>query len=188
MGGGTAKPRTERLGEALGRLIAAWGAVLLCGGGSGVMEAAARGAKWSDPPGATLGILPTLDGERAPNPHLDLAIFTGLRDARNYINVVTSDAIVALEGGPGTLSEIALALKVGTPVVCLDYWQFLVEADFEVHCVSAPDAAIERAFALIGCERGGTIASPVRFPDFPDQSSQRRRLVDFIEARGPLAR
>lgn len=181
MGGGAVAPAAERLAEEIGRLIASWGALLLCGGGGGIMESAARGAKSSEPPGVTLGIMPTLEGERAPNPYIDLAVFTGLRDARNYINVVASDVVVALEGGPGTLSEIALALKVGTPVVCLGFWRFLAEAGFDVHCLDSPQAAVERAFALMGCPRGGKLSRGFRFPDFPDQRRQYERLRDFIE-------
>jgi uncharacterized protein (TIGR00725 family) len=107
----------------VGRLIAERGAVLLCGGRSGVMEAAARGAKEAG--GLTIGIMPGLNAEESPpNDFIEVAIFTGLREARNWVNVCSSDALIAIGGGYGTLSEIALALKIGKPVVLLRSWRF----------------------------------------------------------------
>jgi len=96
-----------------------------------VMEAAARGAKEAG--GLTLGILPGSNAaESPPNPHIDLAVFTGLSDARNAINVKAAEAVIAIGGGPGTLSEIALALKNGKPVLALRTWAVSREgADLE---------------------------------------------------------
>lgn len=113
---------TENLDQAylLGKKIAEKGYILLTGGGPGVMEAASKGA--FEAGGIVIGILPTerkypLKGY--PNKYVDIPIYTGMSDARNAINVKTSDVIVALRGGAGTLSEIALAIKSGTPVVGL---------------------------------------------------------------------
>ena len=95
------------LAEAVGREIARAGAVLVCGGRGGVMEAACRGAKAER--GTTVGILPGLD-RREANPYVDIPIVTGLGEARNAVVVRTADAVVAVSGGFGTLSEIGLAL------------------------------------------------------------------------------
>jgi uncharacterized protein (TIGR00725 family) len=109
-------PETEKLAEAVGRFIATSGAVLVCGGLGGVMEAAARGAKGAG--GLTIGILPGYD-RTAANPHVDFPICTGMGHARNAIIAATATALIALEGAHGTLSEIALALKLGRPVISL---------------------------------------------------------------------
>jgi uncharacterized protein (TIGR00725 family) len=106
--------------EVAGRLIAEAGAVLLCGGRTGIMEAAAKGAK-SVPSGEVLAVLPGPDPDGA-NPYVDLAVATGMGNGRNIINVLTSDAVIAFQGGPGTLSEIALAVKCGIHTIGLDTW------------------------------------------------------------------
>src|ERR1700687_4624429 len=123
MGGGAADAATLALAREVGRRLATDGARLLCGGGGGVMEAAAKGAREGG--GRVIGILPFAPGEGEPNRFVDCALFTGLGDGRNYVNARTSDALIALRGGSGTLSEIALALKVGGAVVLLDGWDFL---------------------------------------------------------------
>jgi uncharacterized protein (TIGR00725 family) len=107
------------LAEAVGREIARQGAVLVCGGRGGVMEAACRGAKAEG--GTTVGILPGFSRNEA-NAFVDIPIITGLGEARNAIVVRTADAVVAVSGGYGTLSEIGLALKMGRPVVGLQTW------------------------------------------------------------------
>jgi len=104
----------------MGRRIAENGFILLTGGGPGVMEEASRGAHEAS--GLVIGVLPS---ERKhpmrgyPNKYVDIPIYTGLSDARNAINAKASNVIVALGGGAGTLSEIALAIKSGTPVIGL---------------------------------------------------------------------
>jgi uncharacterized protein (TIGR00725 family) len=118
----------------VGRELAARGAVVVCGGLGGVMEAACRGAKAGG--GRTVGILPGID-RAAANPFVDTAIPTGLGEARNALVVRAADALIAVGGGYGTLSEIALALKAGKPVVGLDSW------DIEgVVAVAEPEAAV----------------------------------------------
>jgi uncharacterized protein (TIGR00725 family) len=106
----------ERVGEGLARR----GAVVVCGGLGGVMEAACRGAREAG--GTTVGILPGLD-RRDANPFVDVALPTGLGEARNALVVRAADALVAVGGAYGTLSEIALALKAGKPVVGLGSWE-----------------------------------------------------------------
>ena len=120
--GGSACTREEYLLAAdAGSLIAANGFVLLCGGGSGIMEAAARGARETG--GTTLGILPgSSPQESPPNPYIDIPIYTGMSDGRNAVNAKTSDVVIAIGGGYGTLSEIALALKNGKPVIAFRTW------------------------------------------------------------------
>ncbi len=113
--------KTMKEAEEAGRLIAEAGAVLLCGGRSGVMEAAARGAK-SVTSGQTLAILPGPDPDKA-NRYMDIVVATGMGNARNVINVLTSDAIIAFAGGAGTLSEIALALKNDIHVIGCSAWK-----------------------------------------------------------------
>ena len=119
MGGAIASEETSANAHELGRLIAENGWVLLNGGrNAGVMAESARGA--SEAGGLVIGILPGRDRTGAA-PHLDVAIPTGLNDARNAVNVLASHVIVVLPGGAGTISEAALALKNNTPVVALGF-------------------------------------------------------------------
>lgn len=119
MGGAGADREACRLAYRLGRMVAVGGDVLLCGGRpEGVMEHAARGAR--DGGGLTLGILPGNDPDQAST-SIDLAVATGMGNARNAINVLSSDAVVACAGGTGTISEVALALKSGKLVVALGF-------------------------------------------------------------------
>jgi hypothetical protein len=104
----------------LGELLAERGYILICGGLGGVMEAAARGA--SDRGGQAVGLLPGEDFASA-NPYLSLAILTGLGHMRNYLVVLNGQITVAIGGGYGTLAEIALAKKIGRPVITLGGWQ-----------------------------------------------------------------
>ena len=108
-------PGVYEMAEELGRAIGKRGAVLITGGRGGVMEAACRGAKGMN--GLTVGILPG-DGSDA-NPYVDLVIATGMGDGRNVINVKSADAVIAVHGGAGTLSEMGLALKAGKRVIAL---------------------------------------------------------------------
>jgi uncharacterized protein (TIGR00725 family) len=116
VGGGTCTPAEAAWASAVGRLVAARGAVLICGGLGGVMEAAARGAKEGG--GLTVGILPGND-PAAANPHIDVAIATGMGEMRNALLVRAAGAVIAIGGGWGTLSEIALARRIATPVIGL---------------------------------------------------------------------
>jgi uncharacterized protein (TIGR00725 family) len=106
--------------EEVGRLLGQRGAVVVCGGLGGVMEAACRGAKQAD--GTTVGILPDADRSNA-NAYLDVALPTGLGEARNAVVVFSSDVLIAVGGEYGTLSEIAHALKAGKRVIGLGTWE-----------------------------------------------------------------
>jgi uncharacterized protein (TIGR00725 family) len=119
MGGGSVG-ETERLSAYhLGKLIAENGWVLLNGGrDTGIMDASAKGAKAGG--GMTVGILPDSDLQETSS-HIDIPILTGMGSARNCINVLSSNIVVACPGGFGTLSEIALAMKYGKPVILLNF-------------------------------------------------------------------
>jgi uncharacterized protein (TIGR00725 family) len=119
MGGGKALPTHEQKAYNLGKLIAMQGWILLNGGrNSGIMEASARGA--AENGGLTVGILPD-DHDNRKSAYISIPIITGMGSARNCINVLSSHAVVACPGGPGTLSEIAIALKYGKKVILLDF-------------------------------------------------------------------
>jgi uncharacterized protein (TIGR00725 family) len=143
VGPGEAGPEVVVAAEAVGRALAARGAVVVCGGLGGAMEAACRGAKEAG--GTTVGLLPGLD-RRDANPYVDVAVLTGLGEARNALVVRTADALVAVGGGYGTLSEIGLALRTGKRVVGLRTW----EID-GIEPVSSPEEAVE---AVLGSSRG----------------------------------
>ena len=141
-------PAELALGEAVGRLIAEAGAVLVCGGMGGVMEAAAGGC--TDAGGRSVGILPS-ESRLDANPYLTVAVATGLGEARNAIVVRTADAVIAIRGEFGTLSEIALALKMGRPVIGLGTWELAkdgVPVDAVVRA-SDPQDAVKTALQLI---------------------------------------
>jgi uncharacterized protein (TIGR00725 family) len=125
--------------ETVGRLVARSGAALVCGGLGGVMEAACRGARAEG--GTTIGILPGLD-RSAANPYVEVAIATGLGEARNALVVRAADCLIAVGGAYGTLSEIALALKTGKRVVGLKTWE--IKGITPVH---SAEAALSAALA-----------------------------------------
>jgi uncharacterized protein (TIGR00725 family) len=118
---GASQPEQEQieLAETLGRRLAEAGAVVVCGGGGGLMTAVCRGAAAAG--GTSVGLLPG-NHRREGNAYLSVALTTGLGEGRNVLLVRASDALVAVGGGFGTLSEIALALRVGVPVVGLRTW------------------------------------------------------------------
>jgi uncharacterized protein (TIGR00725 family) len=135
--------------EEIGALLARAGAVLVCGGLGGVMHAAARGCESAD--GISVGILPGDDRDPG-SPHLTVAISTGLGETRNALVVRTSDAVIAISGEFGTLSEVAFALKLGKPVVGLHTWELAkhgrpVDA---ITRVETPDEAVAEALRLAG--------------------------------------
>lgn len=118
--GGTVAAELLALAEAVGGELARRGAVVVTGGLGGVMEAVCRGARAAG--GTTLGILPGTDRAEA-NAFVDVAVTTGMGELRNGLVVRCADALVAVGGEYGTLSEIALALKAGKPVAGLGTWQ-----------------------------------------------------------------
>ncbi|USZ67364.1 TIGR00725 family protein [Halorussus salilacus] len=117
IGGGTVTESEAELAEEVGRLLGERGHEVVCGGLGGVMEAACRGA--SEAGGRTVGILPGED-RRAANPHVDIPIATGLGHARNGLVVMNGDAAIAIDGGPGTLSELGFAGVFDRPVAGLE--------------------------------------------------------------------
>ena len=120
VGPGEASERELFLAEEAGAEVALAGAVLVCGGLGGVMEAACRGSR--SKLGFTVGVLPGLDRADA-NGWVSLALPTGLGEARNALVARAADAVVAIGGGWGTLSEIAFAVKAGKPVVGVETWE-----------------------------------------------------------------
>ena len=146
-GTGDADAAAARLAEEVGRGLGEAGAVLVCGGLGGVMEAACRGAR--DAGGTTIGLLPGAD-RAAANAHVEIAVATGLGELRNGLIVRACDALIAIGGGWGTLSEIALALKFGRPVVGLDTWEpgHAGATREEIVRAADPAGAVARALEL----------------------------------------
>jgi uncharacterized protein (TIGR00725 family) len=126
--------------EAAGRVLGEAGAVVVTGGLDGAMEAASRGAMQAG--GTTLGLLPGAD-RAAANPWVTIAVPTGLGELRNGLVVRSADAVIAILGGWGTLSELALARKLGRPVVGVGAWPL---DDLEIAADGA--AAANRALEL----------------------------------------
>jgi uncharacterized protein (TIGR00725 family) len=142
IGAAHATPAGYRKAEDVGRLIAQRSAVLVCGGLTGIMEGACRGCR--DHGGEAVGILPGAEASEA-NPFVTLAIPTNMGHARNIIIVHSAQALIAIEGEHGTLSEIAVALKLGRPVIAIDSWP-----DIEgVVYVDTPEKAMSEVFARI---------------------------------------
>jgi uncharacterized protein (TIGR00725 family) len=137
VGPGEASPEEVATAEAVGRELAAKDATLVCGGLGGVMEAACRGAAQNG--GVTIGILPG-DDRAAANRWVKIALPTGLGELRNGLIVRAADAVIAVGGAYGTLSEVALALRTGVPVYGLDTWAI----DGITH-VASPEEAVARA-------------------------------------------
>ena len=146
-GGGEAGEGACRMAEEVGRELARRGAVVVTGGLGGAMEAASRGAKAAQ--GTTIGILPR-DSRDEANPWVDVAVATGLGEGRNVVLVRTVDAVVAVAGEFGTLSEIALALRAGKPVVGLGTWELVKDGRplDAVVVATTPAEAAEKAVAL----------------------------------------
>ena len=159
MGAGEPAPSTLEAAGRLGRLVAEAGWAVLTGGRpAGVMEAASAGAK-AVRGSLTIGVLPT--GPEGPvSPHVDVAVFTGLGEARDAVNVLSSDVVVACGvEGPGTAAEVALALKAGRPTVLLAplpeaaaFFRLLV-GDGEFHLVPTPEAAVALIEQQLGIPR-----------------------------------
>jgi len=134
--------------RAVGEGLARVGAVLVCGGLGGVMEAACRGAREGG--GLTVGLLPGAD-RSAANQSLTVALPTGMGELRNGLVVRAADAVIAVGGAYGTLSEIALALKIGRPVVGLGTWELARGGvgDEGVIRASTPGRAVARALGAV---------------------------------------
>ena len=137
VGSGEAPASDLEVAEAVGRGLGSRGAVVVCGGLGGVMEAACRGARSVG--ATTVGILPGHD-RAAANEFVDVAVATGLGEARNALVVRAVDAVVAVGGSWGTLSEIALALRTGVPVVGVGTWEMSRGGEPVDGVVAAADA------------------------------------------------
>jgi uncharacterized protein (TIGR00725 family) len=150
VGPGRADPRETAWAEDAGAAGADAGAVLVCGGLGGVMEAACRGARSRG--GTTVGLLPGFDREQA-NGWVLLAVPTGLGEARNALVVRAADAVVAIGGAWGTLSEIALAMRAGKPVVGLETWELMRGGEPVEGVIRAHDARTAVGLALARVKR-----------------------------------
>ena len=147
IGGDSPPPEALPKAEAVGRELAERGHTLICGGRGGVMEAACRGAREAG--GHTIGVLPGPDTS-GMNQYVEFPIVTNLGAARNTVIVLSADAVIAVDGSYGTLSEIALALVHGRPVVGLDTWRFGGpdgSDDERVIRAAEPAEAVDRALA-----------------------------------------
>jgi uncharacterized protein (TIGR00725 family) len=136
IGGGECSDSTYQIAQKLGFEIGKKGWILVCGGLGGVMEAAAKGC--AEAGGMTLGILPGSNRNSA-NPYIRIALPTGLGEGRNLLVVRTSDVLVSIAGGYGTLSEIGLALKAEKLVIGLETWEHIQGIQY----VSHPNKVIE---------------------------------------------
>jgi hypothetical protein len=147
IGSSEANEREIRHAYQVGCAIARKGAVLVCGGLGGVMQEAAHGAK--DGGGFTVGILPG-DNPSQANPFIDIPIVTGMGYARNIIVVRSANAVIAIGGAYGTLSEIAYSLNLGVPLVSLDTWGIEKIDKVETRIVRAdsPGEAVDEAWRL----------------------------------------
>ena len=148
IGGSDCTPEEARLAEEVGRGLARNGAVLICGGLGGVMEAACKGA--SAEGGLTVGILPG-GGRQTANPYVNIPIVTNLGEARNVIVVKSAEVIIAIGGGYGTLSELGHALRNDTPVVGLNTWSLSRKErpDNSIILASNPADAVKKALGII---------------------------------------
>ena len=144
IGGDSPPPSAVAQAEEVGRRLAERGAVVVCGGRRGVMEAVCRGAKSAG--GVTIGVMPG-DDPRAANDWVDYPVMTGMSYARNVIVVKSGRAVIAVDGSYGTLSEIAHALAEGTPVIGLDTWDLTSGSGMALDVVRAdsPADAVEKA-------------------------------------------
>ncbi len=147
--GGEITPEEASMAVELGREIARQGAIVICGGLGGIMAEVARGAK--EESGLTIGILPG-DTSESANPFIDIAIVTGMGIARNVIVASSGDAVIAVGGKLGTLSEIALALIRQKPVIGLGTWRLeegRIGGRSIIPAINAKDA-VKKALSLIG--------------------------------------
>jgi uncharacterized protein (TIGR00725 family) len=150
VGAGDAGDELRAAAEEVGRRLAEAGAAVVCGGLGGVMEAACHGAKSAG--GLTIGILPGRRRDEA-NPWVDVAIPTGMGETRNALVVLSADAVVAIGGEHGTLSEVAFGLKLGRPVVGLRTWRLVRDngaADEAIVPVEDAAGAVDAVLALTG--------------------------------------
>ena len=149
IGGSQCSKEEAKLAEAVGCELARRGAILVCGGLGGVMEAACKGAQSEG--GITIGIL-SGDSRQAANPYVQIPIVTGIGYARNVIVVKSAQAIIAIDGNYGTLSEISHALQNGIPVIGLNTWALSKngQPDNSIILAQDPTEAVDKALDLAG--------------------------------------
>ena len=147
IGGGDCSPQEAELAEEVGRELARHGAILVCGGLGGIMEAACKGANSQG--GTTIGVLPGNNSEAA-NPYVQIPIVTGLGEARNVIVVKSAQAVITIGGGYGTLTEIGHALRNGIPVIGLNTWSLSRngQVDNSIILAQNPAEAVSKAMNL----------------------------------------
>lgn len=148
IGGGECSPEEAQLAEEVGRELAKRGAILVCGGLSGVMKAACKGANSRN--GVTIGVLPGNSRQEA-NPFVQIPIVTGIGYARNIIVVKSAQAVIAISGSYGTLTEISHALQNGIPVISLNTWTISKNGQEDKSIIPAqnPAEAVTKALSLI---------------------------------------
>jgi len=147
IGGSQCSPKEARLAEEVGRELARQGVILVCGGLGGVMEAACKGANSEG--GVTIGILPG-ENHQAANPYVQIPIVTGIGHARNMAVVKSAQAVIAIGGSYGTLSEISHALQSGIPVIGLNTWSLSRNSKQDNSIILAQNAteAVDKAIEL----------------------------------------
>ena len=147
IGGSQCSEEEAKTAEEVGRQLARQGAILVCGGLSGVMEAACKGA--SSEGGVTIGILPG-ENRQAANPYVQIPIVTGIGYARNITVVKSAQAVIAVGGSYGTLSEISHALQSGIPVIGLNTWSLSRNSKQDNSIIPAQNAteAVDKALDL----------------------------------------
>ena len=147
LGPNTTTEEQNQLGREIGRHIADAGAILFCGGLGGMMRAAAEGARSGG--GRTVGILPGTD-KSAANEFIDIPIPTDLGASRNALLVRACDAVIAVHGAYGTLSEIAFALRLNIPVIGINTWEVCRDGtpDPGIHVVQTAEEAVALAMQL----------------------------------------
>jgi len=157
IGDSSCSTEEAKLAKTVGELLAQHDATIICGGLSGVMEAVCRGAKSEG--GLTIGVLPGEDSSMA-NPWVDIPIATGVGYARNMAVVKSAQAVIAIGGNYGTLSEIAYALKRGIPVIGLNTWSLARNGqdDNSIIRVNSAAEAVDKAIALAKRHKGHEIA------------------------------
>ena len=147
IGGGQPSPQEAQFAEEVGRELAMGGAILVCGGLGGVMESACKGAQSEG--GVTIGILPG-ESRQAANPYVQIPIVTGIGHARNLAVVKSAQAVIAIGGSYGTLSEISHALQSGIPVIGLNTWSLSrnSQQDNSIILAQNPTEAVNKALNL----------------------------------------
>lgn len=160
IGGERSGEKALGLAEEVGRHLARRGATVVCGGRGGIMEAACRGARAEG--GHTIGILPGSGAEDSqPNAYVEFPIYTGIGYARNVAVVLSGEAVIAIDGSYGTLSELAYALIHDRPVIGLDTWDFNYhgfDGEASIIRLTNPVEAVERALTLAQARRNAGAA------------------------------